>query len=176
MLSTAPLLLGLVAAPLPQDLDGVVPPTDQAFEAWQEAFGPEWRLRKDRDTGYAELVYGWHATSPFGPVDATDVFQFSGTNLPPGGIAAIVYSDSVISPPATTGNGLLFLQPGGALIGGLNIVGTDGTLLLNPGILAWLGASAPTAGQTAFFQLLYQDPGGPCGGTMNLTNGVKLIL
>lgn len=77
MLSTAPLLLGLAAAPLPQDLDGVVPPTDQAFEAWQEAFGPEWRMRKDRSTGFAEMVYGWHATSPFGPVDATDWFDLT---------------------------------------------------------------------------------------------------
>ena len=77
MLSTAPLLLGLAAAPLLQDLDGVVPPTDQAFEAWQQAFGPEWRLRKDRSTGFAEMVYGWHATSPFGPVDATDWFDLT---------------------------------------------------------------------------------------------------
>lgn len=112
-----------------------------------------------------------------GPVDATDVFQFSGTNLPPSGIAAILYSDSVMPLPATTGNGLLFVQPGATpWIGSVHPVSIDGTVLVNPGILAWLGASAPTAGQTAFFQLLYQDPGGPCGGTMNLTNGVKLIL
>ena len=74
-----PLLLALLSLAAPQgaDQDGFVPPTDQAFEAWREAFGPEWRLRKDRGTGYAELVYGWHAEGPFAPADAEDWFDLT---------------------------------------------------------------------------------------------------
>jgi hypothetical protein len=74
-----PLLLALLSLAAPQgaDQDGFVPPTDQAFEAWRESFGPDWRLRKDRGTGYAEMVYGWHAESPFAPADAEDWFNLT---------------------------------------------------------------------------------------------------
>ncbi|MDA0948865.1 MAG: hypothetical protein O2799_10100, partial [Planctomycetota bacterium] len=74
-----PLLLALLSLAAPQgaDQDGFVPPTDQAFETWREAFGPEWRLRKDRGTGYAELVFGWHAESPFVPAEGEDWFNLT---------------------------------------------------------------------------------------------------
>jgi hypothetical protein len=87
----------------------------------------------------------------------------------------LLHSDGSTPAPATVGNGLRFLG------GSLNLVGVpmpvawDGTILTPDGILAELGGAAPLAGQTSFFQLWYGDSGGPCGGTTNLTNGVKLI-
>ena len=110
-----------------------------------------------------------------GPVDALDGFRFSGTNLPAGELARLLHSDGSTPAPATVGNGLLFLGGSLNLVGMPMPVAWDGTVLTPDGILAELGGAAPLAGQTSFFQLWYTDAGGPCGGTTNLTNGVKLI-
>jgi hypothetical protein len=110
-----------------------------------------------------------------GPVDALDGFRFSGTHLPASQPALLFYSDGMTATPATIGNGLVFLTGPPSSIGTWASTSSEGTFLSLPGILAELGSAAPMAGQTSFFQLLYVDPGGPCGSNLNITNGVKLI-
>ena len=68
-----PLLL-IPALPQSPEADGNFPQLEPAMDAWQVNHGEEWQVRWDRNTGYAEILFGFNAAAPFEPTEDNDWF------------------------------------------------------------------------------------------------------
>ena len=67
-------LLLISALPQSPEADGNFPQLEPAMDAWQVNHGEEWQVRWDRNTGYAEILFGFNAAAPFEPTDDNDWF------------------------------------------------------------------------------------------------------
>jgi hypothetical protein len=101
----------------------------------------------------------------------SDDFRLAATGLPPGK-AAQLFSGPAPSSAFAFGNGLLFVGPPYKRHG-LLLSDQVGNAVWGPGLAA---ANGWSAGTTRAFQVWFRDPGGPCGASVNASNGAQVTM
>jgi hypothetical protein len=105
---------------------------------------------------------------------STDDLTFDCTQMPPNKPALIFAGTTSVN----GGAGFVFgdgLRCAGGSVQRLGVMTSDsgGNASWGPGMIA---AGGWSSGQTRFFQVWLRDPGGPCGGGFNLSNGLEVLL
>lgn len=119
-------------------------------------------------SGEGALAYAYGSTSL-----SEDTLEF-GASLMPAGVPALLFSSGS---SAAGGAGLPFGDGIRCLNGpfkrlGVEFVQADGRV--NWAADQLLSSTGIDAGSTAYFQVWYRDPAGPCGGGFNLSNGYRV--
>ena len=153
---------------------------DQAAYCYCDAGSPCGNTNPDGGCSNSTGV-GSALTACFSSSVAADDLVLTATGLPTNNFGIVFMGATQALLPF--GNGILCVDVGGLGVFRFPVhnTGAVGSVVEGPGLVAYSQANfgvfgTITPGQTWNFQGWYRDPGGPCGSTFNLSNGLAVTF